>query len=58
MDGKKDTRGLRFIVVGILYEKMSLLRPMHSREYKLKWLMTMMMMIMVIMLRRARYGLD
>jgi hypothetical protein len=58
MDGKKDTRGVRFIVVGILYEKMSLLRPMHSREYKRKWMMTMMMVIMMIMLRRARHGLD
>jgi len=58
MVGKNNARGVQFIVVGIFYEKMSLLRPMRSRKYTLKWMTTMMMVIMMIMLRRARYGLD
>lgn len=53
MDGKNNAQRVQYIVVGILYEKMSLLRPMTSREYTLKWMMTMMMM-----LRQARYVLD
>jgi hypothetical protein len=53
MDSKNNARGVQFIVVG----EMSLLRPMRSREYTHKWMMTMMMVIMM-MLRRARYGLD
>ena len=58
MDGKNNARGVQFIVVGILCEKMSLLIPMLSREYTCKWMMTKTMVIMMMMLRRARYGLD
>lgn len=58
MDGKNNAQRVQYIVVGILYEKMSLLRPMTSREYTLKWMMTMMMVIMMMMLRQARYVLD
>jgi hypothetical protein len=58
MDDKTNARGVQLIVGGILYEQMSLLRPMRSREYTFKWVMTMMMVTMMMMLRRARYGLD